>query len=100
MKGTNMTEAPTAYPLAWPPGRPRTTSRVEGKFHATLDKGDWRQAVDLTRAEARGRLMAELKRLNAERIVVSSNERDSRTEPRDPGVAVYFLHWRKPIVLA
>lgn len=31
-----MTDAPAAFPLAWPLGPPRTIARLEGKFSATV----------------------------------------------------------------
>ena len=78
---------PEAYPLHWPEGRERTSfhNREWGRF-------------DVTSAQARDHLFAELERLGARYPVISTNielRRDglpyaSRKEPDDPGVAVYF----------
>ena len=104
-----MSDAPAAYPLAWPPGRPRATSREAGRFGTTLrnDPG-WKAPKPLTLAEARVRLARELDLLGARLAVLSSNvelrldgqPRAGRTEPADPGVAVYFRLHEKPIALA
>lgn len=76
-----------AYPLTWPERQPRTAParRRIAKFQAGL-------------AQARDELLAELGRLGARQIVVSTNvpvRRDglpsaTAHEPGDPGVAVYF----------
>jgi hypothetical protein len=94
-----MVDAPSAFPLAWPPGRPRTATRIEGKFHGTSNEGPYRQTVDLTLDKARRRLRNELVRLGARLPVLSSNDR-GRGEPRDPGVAVYFQLDGRPMVMA
>jgi hypothetical protein len=72
------------YPLAWPEGWPRATSRKRGAF-STGGK-----SITFFRAEARAH--EELKRLvDAETVVISSNVIRDR-EPADPGVAMY---WRE-----
>lgn len=84
-----------AYPLSWPSGYRRTDSRSRSAF-----KKKFGAAV--------GELMAELKRLGAQYIVVSTNVKvksdglpyASEPNPKDPGVAVYFEWNRKPMVLA
>ena len=104
-----MTEAPQAYPLAWPAGRPRAKSREAGRFATTLRNGPGETTPrPLTLAEARVRLTRELDLLGARLPVLSSNvtlrqdgqPRSGLAEPGDPGVAVYFQLDRKPVVLA
>ncbi len=96
-----------AFPLQWPAhwartpasrrsranfGRIRTSQSPSGEPYA------WKTRDQLTVAQARERLEAELTRLGARGIVISSNvplRRDGlpmsgRAEPADPGVAVYF----------
>lgn len=78
----------TRYPLAWPAGQARTAAhrRQRPKFEAG------------TFAQARDGLLAELRRLGAANVVLSTNvelRRDGlpyadRRQPDDPGVAVYF----------
>lgn len=88
----------TAYPLAWPPSRPRTASgrRRSGKFNTNGNP--------VTIATAIVRLQEELGRLGARHPVISTNvetrldglPRSGRPEPADPGVAVYFALVGKP----
>jgi hypothetical protein len=78
----------TAFPLAWPTGRPRTlpNRREHSRF------GERSFAV------CRDELLRELKRLGAKAIVLSTNielRQDglpyaNRRQPEDTGVAVYF----------
>lgn len=120
-----MADAPSAYPLAWPMGRPRThpLQRRKGDFGTTLRSAAasdtppaayWRpprktkKPKPVTLSEARERLAGELDRLPARSPILSSNvelridgqPRSGRREPTDPGVAVYFQHDGKPVVLA
>lgn len=85
----------TSFPLLWPEGWPRTPGkqRAYGRFKTDYDP-------------ARESLMKETKLLGATNLIVSSNapikpdltfdveafyrEVRANTEPRDPGVAVYF----------
>lgn len=97
----------TRYPLAWPTGWKRTTSRQHGKFNRK--ETEYRQngngqsyavqrTKDLTVANAVARLQAELDRLGASDAVVSTNlrlrldglPRSDQGDPGDPGVALYF----------
>lgn len=107
-----MTDAPSAFPLSWPVGRPRAKTRVKGAF-STLGRSDRPEtgrakAKPLTLFEARSRLARELDALRARFPVLSSNvelridgqPRSGLSEPRDPGVAVYFQLHDKPIVMA
>ena len=78
----------TAYPLQWPNGRPRTPQYQirPSKFEPT------------SFAVARDNLLAELKRLGARNVVLSTNTElrqdglpySGRRQPDDCGVAVYF----------
>jgi hypothetical protein len=92
-----MTEA---YPLQWPAGWPRTSDgakKVSSPFRTTFDK-------------ARRELLAELARLGARDIVISSwlplrNDGFPRADAAkraiaDPGVAVYFTLRKRQMVMA
>jgi len=84
-----------AYPLYWPEGRKRSSWPIESKFKTTL-------------ADARDGLLAELARLGAKKIILSSNiplRQDglpyaNASEPRDSGAAVYFEYRGKPMCFA
>ncbi|WP_270374935.1 J domain-containing protein [Marinicauda sp. Alg238-R41] len=79
-----MTEA---YPLHWPPGRPRTKRQHRSRF-------------DVTFARARDEMLEQVRLLGARLPVLSTNvilRRDglpyaNQPEPDDTGVAVYFEH--------
>lgn len=108
--------APTAYPLSWPPGKPRAKLRVRAAFGKVVTRtrgsGDqtWtsRDKDRVTIADALHRLQRELDLLGASRIVCSTNvevrldgfPRSDRRAPDDPGVAVYFRVEGDPVVLA
>jgi hypothetical protein len=95
-----------AYPLTWPPAWKRTLThnRRPAAFHKqTVRQGEggsnWRERQRLTVGDSSAFLQGELRRLGANRIVVSSNlhlRNDGMPysqQPRmidDPGVAVYF----------
>jgi hypothetical protein len=94
-----------AYPLQWPTGFPRTNAGERkrarfsrGETRTTLSGGQWRRQKELSVAAARERVEAELDRLGADRIVLSTNlhlrldgmPRSIQRQPEDPGVAVYF----------
>lgn len=93
---------PSAYPLAWPTGRPRTPAhhRKDSKFKTN--------GGALTVAKAADRVAAELTRLGAIYGVMSSNlevrndgrPRSGQRNPEDPGVCVYFQLSRKPYAMA
>jgi len=76
---------PNAYPLEWPAGWERTKVRTTSRFKLTFSR-------------ARDFLFAELDRLGARNVVLSTNNelkangepRHDRRPPEDPGVAVYF----------
>lgn len=87
-----------AYPLRWPAGWPRAKSRNHNvPFSVTPDR-------------AAQSLYAELRKINATHLVVSTNAplrndgtpyRDALAERlTDPGVAVYFQRNARPMVMA
>jgi len=85
-----------AYPLQWPLGYKRTSERTKSLFKQTMDA-------------SQKFLRAELDRLKAQDIVVSSNipvRKDGgmysdymNRRIADPGVAVYFTLKGKPLVM-
>jgi hypothetical protein len=87
------TETAQPYPLKWPEGQPRARARRHSKFKVDVDR-------------ARRQLLAELRMLGADHVVISSNQRnasygaDNGPEPKDTGVAVYFAHGKKSLVIA
>lgn len=104
-----------AYPLQWPFGWKRSTTRSHGRFHGTstftyASGGMGRRAVDITVHEGRKRVCAELDRLgvSVNDFVISTNlplrmdgfPRSDARNPNDPGVAVYFKLKGKDRVLA
>lgn len=110
-----MSEQPVdRYPLAWPTGWPRTpwNQRKTAPFGMTqervTDTGSYKRRVPINMRTAIDRLMAELDRLGATNAVLSTNVElrldglpmGNRSEPSDTGVAVYFRHKGKPIVMA
>lgn len=80
----------SGYPLAWPIGRPRTSSRSRSQFR-------------ITQANAVQDLAYEVERLGGSQLVITTNielrrdglPRSDRGAPRDPGVAVYFTYRKK-----
>lgn len=94
-----------AFPLAWPQGRPRTRMRERARFGTGGSNGG-RQA--LTVYVGLSRLIAEMERLGAQQVVITSNlprrldglPRSGARAPEDPGIAVYFSLRGKPHVLA
>ena len=93
---------PTQYPLAWPPGWPRTPrhQRQRASFGTTSrnDRNGPKKAQPLTVAEALDRLQRQVDYLGARYAVISTNveiklsglPRSGQPEPGDVGVAVYF----------
>lgn len=87
-----------AFPLDWPVGFPRTQHRKRAPYKATV-------------AAARDQVLNELRLMGVGdwNVIISSNAPVSsrtmqmlaiRSEPADPGVAVYFRKRDKPFVLA
>jgi hypothetical protein len=97
------------YPLSWPSGWKRTTYRKVAKFSKRVDRGQgWKSSESLSVGEGLDRLNAELKRLGATDVVISSNLKLNRDGSinrgqamgPDPGVAVYFKLKGKPRCMA
>lgn len=96
----------SAYPLAWPEGWPRTPphQRQDSKhrFRRSGSASVW------TFAAARDALGAELDRLGAQGVILSTNyelridgqPRGDRGRPADQGVAIYFTLRGRPQVMA
>jgi hypothetical protein len=74
---------PTAYPLHWPAGWPRTDQfrREKGRFQSTL-------------ASALNFLKDEIRLMGGTDTVLSSNYTLGCEHPKDPGVVAYFV-WNK-----
>lgn len=97
-----MTDAPDAYPLAWPHGKARTPwqSRKRGKFTA--------DGRSISRVYAIGRIERELGMLGGRYLIVSSDlplRKDGQShlgkgEPTDPGACIYFQLKGKPYAMA
>src|ERR1700690_2417308 len=98
-----------AYPLSWPEGWKRTTSRTSAQFNKTKEprydpqtrKPIYQGKSRLSVADAVGRIIAELGRMGVPdwNVIISTNVPlrldgmpRSDQEPRDPGAAVY---WKK-----
>lgn len=85
-----------SFPLHWPLGYKRSSYRVQSRFKQTMDG-------------AQKFLRAELNRLGAKNVIISSNiplRNDGQMyaahmvkKQQDPGVAVYFTYKNKPIVM-
>lgn len=96
-----MTEAPTAFPLSWPRGRPRKPRHVQRRHKFTSG------GKPISMAVARSRLQAELDRLGATYPLLSTNielrldgqPRSGRSAPHDPAACVYFSLKGKPFAL-
>lgn len=97
-----------SYPLHWPAGWPRARGRSEAKFGQKDYSKSYQTTKRVTIATAMERLDAELTRLGARGIILSSNlertlsgaPRSGQADPADPGVAVYFTLKGKDTVLA
>lgn len=111
-------ESATAYPLCWPQGWQRTPAHVrkDGRHFKTgrnyTGEGEqqrWIGRSQISFDRARSLLIAELDRLKARDIVLSTNvELRNDGQPRasavgrrmDPGVAVYFTLKGRQMVMA
>lgn len=97
-----------SYPLHWPAGWPRSRGRQQAKFSHKSHNGRWDESKPVTIAIALERMQAELDRLGAKSVILSSNlertlsgaPRSGQADPADPGVAVYFTLKGKDTVLA
>lgn len=74
---------PSAYPLAWPMGYPRTERPQSSKFNVTLHKA-------MTDLEGALRLFGSDTGKKVSDVIISSNVTLGQSRPPDPGVAVYF----------
>jgi hypothetical protein len=93
-----------AYPLAWPAGWRRATSRTTAKFKGqtskSLGEGNWQHSKPLTIEQAMQRMRGELRRFGVSDwdVIISTNLRlrqdgfpmSGQAQPVDPGVAVYW----------
>ena len=109
-------DKPTAFPLTWPVGRPRTPAQDREEANFSKTRNEYRQSLQktvrirsqLSIADAISRLTRELERFGARDIVVSTNleptlsglPRKRAAEPSDPGVAIYFRLHNLPHCLA
>lgn len=93
---------PSAYPLAWPAGKPRTAGyrRKPGSFKSNEKPIGMEVAYQ--------RIQAELDRLGGKyglvssdvELTVSGRPRADRRAPLDPGVCLYFTLDGKPFAMA
>lgn len=100
----------TAYPLQWPEGWTRTPAHQQQGIYrfGSTDRSNGYQRKLPTFASARDRLIAELERLGARHVVISSNFQlnqsglpsGNRATPHDQGIAVYFEMNGRPMVMA
>ena len=97
-----MSEAISAYPLCWPPHKPRTanTDRQYGRFSKKGNRG-WTENITLHQATQR--VLDELgkykQRVDPDSIIISTNlktrasdglPKSGQRNPDDPGAAVHF----------
>lgn len=102
-----MSDTPTRFPLAWPFGRSRLPygRRKSGKF-TTKGADGWQKPISV--AAAMDRLEAEVRRLGGVNTLLSTNldtrldgrPRSDRSNPADPGAALYFTLAGKPMAMA
>lgn len=99
-----MSQAPReAYPLSWPERWPKPVYRCRSRFGASRFNSSGHSIE-----KAREFLFAELSRLGARSVILSSNLRlrldgmpiSGQAQPADPSVAVYFTLKERPHVLA
>jgi hypothetical protein len=84
---------PTAHPLTWPPGFPRTKLRQASRFSTTLPKA-------LGNVQASLRLFAKESERELANVVISSNVTLGADRPADSGVALWFRWDEMPICIA
>lgn len=77
-----MADTPSAYPLAWPPGWPRTPYRQNGPYRTELPAA-------LKNLTDQIRLLSG--QTSAKSLVLSSNCTLGSHNPPDPGVVAYFV---------
>lgn len=101
---------PSAYPLTWPAGRPRTAAgnRKRASFGtAQMDTRGWRDKKRLPVYVGAERVVRQLELFGARYTLISTSaelRRDGKPrsdkEPEDPGAAVYFSKDGRPYCLA
>jgi len=103
-----------AYPLTWPPHRPRTKYRKRAAFHRKIERRSessgslYYDTASLTVEDAQSRTRKQLTMLGASNVVISSNLRlrqdglpySQQRQPDDPGIAVYFQLKKQPHCLS
>jgi hypothetical protein len=96
-----------SYPLAWPAGRARTPFPTPAKFAKRENNGRYDETKALTIVDGRDRLYAQLEKLGADQVDISTNLKltlrgmiDKQPTPVDRGVAVRFDLNGSSIVLA
>ena len=83
----------TAYPLAWPQGRPRSKKAERSQFRTSLNGALGNVRDSLRRfGEDTGRKVTDL--------VISSNVTLTDPKPKDAGVAAYFEWGGQPVCIA
>jgi|SRR5437899_6454524 len=105
----------TRYPLCWPQNWKRTIARIEAQFGKTDKRyqdgiAHYSGKSRLSIADAINRIAEELHRLGVkeENCIVSTNiplnlsgtPRGDRSEPSDPGAAIYWTHKGKAQCMA
>ena len=77
---------PSAYPLSWPPGFPRTPAirREKGQFRTSI-------GAALDNVQTSLRLFGQDSGKAVGQIVLSSNCSLGMSRPQDPGIAVWFV---------
>jgi hypothetical protein len=106
----------TRYPLSWPSGWARASTRQHSKFakkerryYGDGNSGSYLTSKSLSVGDGLDRLTGELGRLGAQQIIISSNLKlrqdglpmsQQAAMLNDPGIAVYFKLKGKPRVLA
>lgn len=105
---TKTPEIKEAYPLCWPPGRPRTKDPTHSRFGKRSWSFDGGGKNSLTPGRARDQIIYELNALGAQAVILSTNmpvRNDgifyaTAKEPEDSGVAVYFTMRGRPMAFA
>lgn len=95
-------EAPCAFPLAWPAGKPRTPHYQRKAAAFKREGGRLSVAAGLARVEG------EVARLGGRHLLISSDvpvrldgrPRSGQPQPQDPGVCVYFQLNGEPYAMA
>lgn len=84
---------PTAYPLYWPLGMPRTVSPVKSQFKTSL-------AGALKNVKWSLEMFGKESKKLTESLVISSNVTLGQQIPKDAGVACWFTWDKQPLCIA